>query len=102
MCGVIPLLLVTLGIELGYFRHTFREPAQRAATIVTVALLGVGLAFALSALLKSGHGCGNVLSPWHEYLAFVVTIQSSAVGLATLVWLLVVNSPSDEQPTPAV
>lgn len=102
MCGVIPLLMVTLGIEFGYFRNAIREPAQRAATIMTVSLLSIGLGFALSALLKGGHGCGDVLSPWHEYLAFVVTVQASGVGLATLVWLLVVNSPSHEPTSPTV
>jgi hypothetical protein len=102
MCGVIPLLLVTLGIEFGYFRHAIREPAQRAATIMTVSLLSIGLAFALSALLKGGHGCGDVLSPWHEYLAFAFTVQACAVGLATLVWLLVVSSPSEGEQAPTV
>ncbi len=94
--GVIPLLLVTLGIEFGYFRHAFREPAQRAATIITVALLCVGLVFSLSAVLKDAQGCGDVLPAWHEYLAFVVSVQATAIGLATLVWLLVVNSPEEQ------
>jgi hypothetical protein len=101
VAGVIPLLLVTLGIEFGYFRNAFREPAQRAATIVTVALLCIGLVFALSAVLKSGQGCGDVLTQWHEYLAFVVSVQSGVIGLATLVWLLVVNSPGDDAPCEA-
>ena len=96
MCGVIPLLLIAIGIEYGYFRRTLREPAARAATIITIALLCIGLVFALSALLKSGKGCGDVLTGWHEYLAFVLTVQSAAIGLVMLVWLLVVNSPGDD------
>ena len=40
---IIPLLLITLGIEFGFFRATLREPAQRAATAATVALMSIGL-----------------------------------------------------------
>ncbi|HZA12341.1 hypothetical protein [Mycobacterium sp.] len=97
MSTVIPLLLVALGIESGYFRSSFREPAQRAATITTVSLLCIGLVLALSAVVKSGNGCGNILTGWHEYLAFVVSVQASAIGLVTLVWLLVVNSRPDDE-----
>jgi hypothetical protein len=34
-----------------------------------------------------------VLGYWHEYLTFVVAVQGVATGLATLLWLLVTNSP---------
>jgi hypothetical protein len=47
---IIPLLLITLGIEFGFFRATLREPAQRAATAATVTLMSIGLVCALSTL----------------------------------------------------
>jgi hypothetical protein len=90
---VIPLLLLTLGIEFGFFRRVLRDPAQRAATAVTVTVMSAGLVFALSTLPWAGVGCGEVLSAWHEYLAFVISLQAVFTGLATLIWLLVVNVP---------
>ncbi len=93
--AVMPLLLLTLGVEFNYFRRTLNDPAQRAATAATMTLLSVGLIFALSTLPWVGTGCGEILSTWHEYLAFVVTVQGVFTGLATLVWVLVVNSPDD-------
>ena len=36
--------------------------------------------------------CG-LAAVWHEYISFVVTAQAMAIGLATLVWLLLVDSP---------
>jgi len=40
--------------------------------------------------------CGQILEAWHEYLAFVVSLQAIFTGLASLVWLLVVNVPDEE------
>jgi hypothetical protein len=92
---IIPLLLITLGIEFGFFRNTLREPAQRAATAATVALMSIGLVFALSTLPWGGDECGEILEAWHEYLTFVVSLQAIFTGLATLVWLLVVTVPDE-------
>jgi hypothetical protein len=91
--AVIPLLLLTLGVEFNFFRRALDEPAQRAAAAATVALMAVGLLLALSTLPWAGSGCGGVLGYWHEYLTFVVAVQGIATGLATLLWLLVVNAP---------
>lgn len=93
--AVIPLLLLTLGVEFGFFRQTLVEPAQRAAAAATVTVMSIGLALALSTLPWAGTGCGGVLSYWHEFLTFVITVQGLATGLATLMWLLVVRSPDD-------
>lgn len=35
----------------------------------------------------------DVLSRWHEYIAFLLTVQAIFTGLATLVWLLVASTP---------
>jgi hypothetical protein len=95
---VIPLLLVALGIEAGFFRELLRDPVLRAMTIVTVLILVVGEAFAISALPESNKGCGNVLYPLHEYSAFVFTLEASFVALSTLVLALVITSAKDDRP----
>lgn len=92
---VIPLLLMTLGIEFGFFRGTLREPAQRAATAATVTVMSVALVFALSTLPWGGDECGEILEAWHEYLTFVVSLQAVFTGLVSLVWVLVVNVPQE-------
>jgi len=91
--AVIPLLLLTLGVEFNFFRRALVEPAQRAAAAATVTVMSVGLVLALSTLPWAGTGCGGVLGYWHEFLTFVISVQGVATGLATLVWLLVMSSP---------
>jgi hypothetical protein len=91
--AVIPLLLLTLGVEFNFFRRALDEPAQRAAAAATVAVLSVGLSLAVSTLPWADRGCGGVLGYWHEYLTFVVSVQGVATGLATLMWLLVASTP---------
>lgn len=90
--AVIPLLLLTLGVEFNFFRRALDEPAQRAAAAATVALMAIGLSLAVSTLPWADTGCGGVLGYWHEYLTFVVSVQGVATGLATLMWLLVANT----------
>lgn len=89
---VMPLLLLTLGVEFNYFRRTLLDPVQRAVTAATVTVLSAGLAFALSILPFDGVGGGDVPSYWHEYLTFVVAVQAITIGLATLIWLLVTGT----------
>ena len=62
---------------------------MRAAPILTVVWLRLaeGLAFSMQVKTDAVH-CG-VAAVWHEYTAFVVTVQATAIALATLVWLLV-------------
>lgn len=91
--AVIPVLLLTLGVEFNFFRRALAEPAQRAAATATVTVMSIGLVLALSTLPWADTGCGGVLGYWHEYLTFVVAIQGLATGLATLMWLLVASSP---------
>jgi hypothetical protein len=90
---VIPLLLLTIGVEFNFFRRALDEPVQRAAAAATVALMAIGLTLAVSTLPWADTGCGGVLGYWHEYLTFVVSVQSVAAGLATLMWLLVASTP---------
>jgi len=98
--AIIPLLLLTLGVEFNYFRRTLEDPAQRAATAATVTLLSLALVFALSTLPWVGQGCDEILAAWHEYLAFIVTVQGVFTGLATLVWVLVARPPTGPTPRP--
>lgn len=91
--GVMPVLLLTLGIEFNYFRTTLTDAGQRAATAATVTVMAAGLVLALSTLPWDGQGCDDVLSSWHEYLAFLFAVQGIFTGLATLVWLLVASTP---------
>jgi hypothetical protein len=94
--AVIPLLLLTLGVEFNFFRRALDEPAQRAAAAATVAVMAIGLSLAISTLPWADTGCGGVLGYWHEYLTFVVAVQGVATGLAALLWLLVAGT-SDQR-----
>lgn len=96
--GVLPLLLLTLGVEFNYFRRTLTDPTQRAVTAATVTVMSAGLVFALSTLPWDGEGCGDVLSGWHEYLTFVLSAQGIFTGLVTLVWLLIASTPDTGEP----
>jgi len=98
---VLPVLLLTLGVEFNYFRRIFTEAGQRAATAATVTVLAVGLVGGLSTLPWDGQGCGDVLSGWHEYLAFLFAVQAIFTGLVTLVWLLISNTPDVSAPANA-
>lgn len=93
--GVLPVLLLTLGIEFNYFRRTLTDAGQRAATAATVTVMAAGLIAALSTLPWDGRGCDDVLSSWHEYVAFLLAVQGIFTGLATLVWLLVASTSDD-------
>lgn len=97
--AVIPVLLLAIGVEYNYFRRTLADAGQRAATAATATVLAAGLVGALSTLPWDGHGCGDVLSRWHEYIAFLLAVQGVFTGLATLIWLLVSSTPDgfDEQ-----
>jgi hypothetical protein len=90
---VLPVLLLTLGIEFNYFRRTLTDAGQRAATAATVTVMAAGLVGALSTIPWDGQGCDDVLSSWHEYVAFLFAVQGIFTGLATLVWLLVSSTP---------
>lgn len=100
--GVMPVLLLALGIEFNYFRRTLIDAGQRAATAATVTVMAAGLVGALSTLPWDGKGCGDVLSGWHEYMAFLFAVQGIFTGLATLIWLLVASTPDDATGTGAL
>jgi len=93
MTYVIPMLMITLGIEAGFFRRHLRDPIQRVATGVAVMVMSLGLVGALSTLPWEGLGCGQVLSKWHEYIVFILTLLAVFVGLTTLIWQLLVSRP---------
>lgn len=97
MVQVIPMLLITLGIELGYLRRArgAMTPGERAAPILTVVLLSVAEALTFSMLVADDRlKCGLIVT-LQEYAAFVVSIQATAVALATVVWLLFANTDAE-------
>jgi hypothetical protein len=99
MVEVLPLLLVTLGLEVNYLRgRGIREPGQRAVPVLTVVLLCVAEALAFSMLVKNGEPACGVGARWHEYVAFVATVHAAAISLATLAWLLLSLADGSGEP----
>ncbi|MBB5874541.1 hypothetical protein F4553_007975 [Allocatelliglobosispora scoriae] len=101
---VIPLLLVAVGLEAGLFRHMLHEPVQRAMTAMTVIILCAGEALAISTLPWTNARCGDTLQGWHEYVAFILTLEACSVALASLVWAVTFRSPEprDRRGTPVL
>ncbi|NTY60112.1 hypothetical protein [Mycolicibacterium sphagni] len=94
MTNIIAVVLLTVGIELAYVRRAAQscDPARRVVPVFTVFWLCVGemLAFTMVVKADAGSRCG-LAAVWHEYLSFVVTAQALAIGLATVLWLLVTD-----------
>jgi len=67
--------------------------------VLTVILLCTGLALSFTMLVKADLGpmCG-LAATWHEYIAFAVSTQALAVGLSTLVWLMLVEVVDRDEP----
>ncbi len=92
MVQVIPLLLITLGLEMNVLRRSdaLRTPGHYAAPVLTVLMLCVAELLAFSMLVAADRvGC-RVAAVWHEYVAFAVCVQATSIALATVVWLLLV------------
>ncbi|MDN5859975.1 MAG: hypothetical protein L0H84_15275, partial [Pseudonocardia sp.] len=85
LSAVIPLLLVALVFEARFVDQLRLHAVGRAVAIGTILFLGVGEALALSALPQANQGCGHVLGFWHEYVAFVLTLEASFIGLTGIV-----------------
>jgi hypothetical protein len=90
MVQVLPVFLVTLGLEVNYLRNSnaIRAPGQRAVAVMTVILLCVAEGLAFSMLIKGDKIICGPAADWHEYTAFVATAHAAAISLATLAWLL--------------
>lgn len=99
MGQIIPVILLALGVESAFVRRTsgFRDPGRRAAPVLTVVLLVVAELFTFTMLVKADKGqqCG-VGAIWHEYIAFVVTVQALTIGLLTLLWLVLTDAVDSE------
>lgn len=95
---VILLLLVAVGIEAGIFRASLKDPVPRAMTITTVVILCVAEVLTISTLplLNHGNTATDILSRWHEYLAFIVTWEASFIALSLLVWALIFRSAEED------
>ena len=94
MVQVLPVFLVTLGLEVNYLRHSnsIRTPGPRAVAVMTVILLCVAEALAFSMLVRGGKISCGWAADWHEYIAFVATVHAAAISLATLAWLLLAST----------
>lgn len=94
MINITAVILLALGVESNFVRRsaTARDLGHRVAPILTAILLCVGLALSFTMMPKADMGpfCG-LGAVWHEYISFVVSAQALAIGLATLVWLMVVD-----------
>jgi hypothetical protein len=94
MSNITPVVLLTVGIELAYVRRAAHaaDPARRVVPLFTVFWLCVGEMLAFTMLVKADAEprCG-LAAVWHEYISFVVTAQALAIGLATVLWLLVTD-----------
>lgn len=58
--------------------------------------MSIGLVFAISTLPLGSDEWGAIPNAWHQYVAFVVSLQAVFTRLASLVWLLAVNVPDEE------
>ena len=94
MNNINAVLLLTMTIELNQLRRNSRDgdPGTRVAPVFTVLLICTALALAFSVLVKADSAPCGLAAVWHEYIAFVVNVQALAIGLATLVWLYLVNA----------
>lgn len=95
MTNITAVVLLALGVESNFVRRsaTARDLGHRVAPVLAAILLCIGLALSFTMLAKADMGpfCG-LGAVWHEYISFVVSAQGLAIGLATLVWLMVVDA----------
>lgn len=95
MTNMISIVLLTTAVTLNYVRRNAVEadPGRRMAPVFIVLLLCTALGLALTMDVKAGGArlCGTA-AVWHEYISFVICIQAMAIGLATLVWLLLADA----------
>lgn len=101
MTNILPIILLTLALELNYVRRgaSVTDPGRRVAPVFIVIMLCIGEGLAFSMLVRADMSRCGLGAVWHEYIAFVVTAQALAIGLATMVWLLVVDA-MDSTPDP--
>ncbi len=94
IANILPIVLLTLALELNYVRRSAgnADPGRRVAPVFIVILLCIAEALAFTMLVKADVQRCGLAAVWHEYISFVVTAQAMAIGLATLVWLLLVDS----------
>lgn len=96
MSHITPVVLLTLGLELNYLRRntSVLSPGMRVAPVLTVMMLSVSMVLSFSMMVKADMPKCGMAAVWHEYISFVFTAQSMAIGLTTLVWLLIKDSMS--------
>ncbi|MEZ0053004.1 hypothetical protein ABIA30_004029 [Mycobacterium sp. MAA66] len=99
MTQVLPLLLITLGIELNFFRRASASAdfTDSATSVTTIIVLAVAEIWSFVALvipdgvlaLTSNDFCISAMN-----IGLVVTLQALGIGLATIVWLLFARTDS--------
>ena len=99
MAQLLVVVLLTIAVELNYVRRNAieRDPGRRMAPVFVMLMMCIALALCLSMDVKVDQGpfCGTA-AVWHEYITFVVSVQAMAIGLATLVWLLLTDALHDD------
>lgn len=103
MAHILPVILLALGVETNFVRRGAAAPdlGRRVAPVLTIVLLSVALGLAFSMLVKAHMTppCGPA-AVWHEYISFVVTAQAMAIGLSTLVWMMLTGMGGSHQAPP--
>ncbi|MBN6034072.1 hypothetical protein [Amycolatopsis sp. 195334CR] len=84
MSQVLALLIVALGIEVGFFRRFISDTGRAPIAVFAISTLCIGDILALSALVKPI----EYLQSWHVYAAFILSIEACAVAFCTVIWVL--------------
>jgi len=94
VANALVVILLALGVEMGYVRRsaTALDPGRRVAPVFTVLMLGIGLALSLTMQVSAGTPRCGLGAVWLQYFSFVVSVQAVAIGLATLMWLMVTDA----------
>jgi hypothetical protein len=81
---IIVILLVAVGLEAHFFESFSNHLVGRAATIVTVAILCLGEAFATIALIQSDGVPTTQAFRSLEYVAFIICLEACFVGITMI------------------
>jgi len=94
VANTLVVILLALGVELSYVRRSAAalDAGRRVAPVFTVLMLGIGLALSLSMQVSAGTQRCGLGAVWLQYFSFVVSVQAVAIGLATLMWLMVADA----------
>ena len=99
---IIVILLVAVGLEAHFFESFNNHLVGRAATIVTVAILCLGLAFATIALIQADGVPTTDAFRVLEYFAFVICLEACFVGITMILAALSLVASRGRPPSSGV